>query len=56
MTKTLKIRETENGTFQILKSAVDEWGKPNGMWFVFDVAQTKAAAKRRMAEAARNTK
>ena len=47
MSKNFKIRQIENGTFQILRASVDEWGKPNGGWFVYDVASTRAEAVRK---------
>ena len=47
MSKNFKIRQIENGTFQILRASVDEWGKPNGGWFVYDVAATLAEARRK---------
>jgi hypothetical protein len=48
MSKTFKIRQIEDGTYQILRDAVDEWGAPTaGRWFVYDIAATKEEAEKK---------
>lgn len=47
MSNNFKIRQIEDGTFQILRASVDEWGKKNGGWFVYDVATTRKEAERK---------
>jgi hypothetical protein len=48
MNENFKIRQIEDGTFQILRASVDEWGDLNGGWFVWDIAQTEEEAKRKL--------
>ena len=43
-----KIRQGDDGSFQILRSAVDEWGTPNGSRFVWDIARTREEANRKV--------
>ena len=48
MNKNFKIRQIEDGTFQILRASNDEWGNPDGLWFVWDIARTEEEAKRKI--------
>ena len=47
MSKNFKIRQIEDGTFQVLRASVDEWGKANGGWFVYDIAATYKEAEQK---------